>query len=113
MTRNFSKSKKRRLRLRSKLALENIKEMLNRAFLEGYRCNIERSIILGRQARRLSKATGVKIPWYFKFFFCKKCKRFLIPGKTMRIRIRNRRESHITITCLLCGSIKRVPLRHR
>ncbi|MHA1615893.1 MAG: ribonuclease P protein component 4 [Candidatus Njordarchaeales archaeon] len=87
--------------------------MLQYAFLEGYKCRLERSLSLGFHARRLAKSVGVKIPKRFKYFYCKKCKNFLIPGKTMRIRLRQRREPHITITCLLCGSIKRIPIKHR
>ncbi|MGQ4834613.1 MAG: ribonuclease P protein component 4 [Candidatus Asgardarchaeia archaeon] len=56
---------------------------------------------------RLVKKSRVRLPKNYKMWICKKCKRLLIPGKTARVRIRTRRTTHITITCLNCGNIKR------
>lgn len=58
---------------------------------------------------RISRRTKVKIPRYWRRFLCKKCKSILIPGRTCRVRIRaqSSRASHITITCLRCGWMKR------
>jgi RNase P subunit RPR2 len=36
-----------------------------------------------------------------------------LPGVNCRIRIQQRRESHMVITCLNCGGISRIPLKGR
>ena len=101
-------SRKAQFRLRQKLAKEIIEDMLEMALREGLAGNIKRAEELGRKARKIAKNFGIKIPKKYKFFFCKKCKEFLIPGVTMRIRIRKNREPHITIYCKKCGNYRRI-----
>lgn len=60
-------------------------------------------------ALRISKRVRVRIPRYWRRRICRKCRTILIPGKTCRVRIKSqgRRSSHITVTCLKCGWIRR------
>ncbi len=97
----------KKYRFRNKLVLENIVSILDKALYEGIICNINRAEALGAQARKLSSSFNVRIPRKYRFFYCKKCKTFLIPGKTMRVRIRQRRQTHIVIKCTRCGVFKR------
>lgn len=62
-------------------------------------------------ALRISKRNRVKIPHSLKLLYCKKCYTPLLPGITARVRIRTNRFSHISITCLHCGAVKRKPLK--
>lgn len=62
-------------------------------------------------ARRIAMRTRLHIPRYLRRRFCSHCNTFLVPGATSRTRIRQRREPHIAVTCLNCGSTTRIPLR--
>lgn len=61
--------------------------------------------------RRIAMKAQVRLPRSKKMWICKKCNTLLIPGFTARIRIRCNRMTHIVITCLNCGNIKRYPVQ--
>lgn len=61
-------------------------------------------------AINISRRMRVKLPLTYKLFICKKCKKLLIPGANCRVRIRQKREPHIVITCLECKHIMRRPI---
>lgn len=56
-------------------------------------------------ARKLATRYKVPIPLRWKRRFCRKCDAFLVPGRNCRVRAR---EQRIVITCLDCGSVKRI-----
>ncbi|MDH5811992.1 MAG: ribonuclease P [Candidatus Verstraetearchaeota archaeon] len=62
-------------------------------------------------AIQISKRTNVRIPRPWKYFVCKSCHSFLYPGIRSRIRISPRRSSHVVVTCLVCGTAKRYPIK--
>ncbi|MCQ5363310.1 MAG: ribonuclease P [Candidatus Methanomethylicia archaeon] len=62
-------------------------------------------------AIQISKRTNVRIPKSWKYFMCKSCHSFLYPGIRSRIRISPRRSPHIVVTCLVCGTTKRYPIK--
>lgn len=64
-------------------------------------------------ARKIAMATTVPLPTEHRRQVCKHCKSFIVPGANCRVRIKQRREPHITITCLHCGLPTRIPLRKR
>lgn len=64
-------------------------------------------------ARKIAMAAKIRLPQDFRRRICKKCNSLLIYGENCRVRIRQKREPHIVITCLNCGSQKRVLLRKR
>lgn len=59
-------------------------------------------------ARKLSMKYKVSIPKKYKKLFCKKCYKFLQPGKTLRTRIKNKT---LVYYCTNCNYIKRYPLK--
>ena len=61
-------------------------------------------------ARKMSMRYKVKIPVEFRRRICRHCKRFIIPSSTCRIRIQQKREPHVVITCFQCGKQSRIPL---
>ncbi len=63
-------------------------------------------------ARRIASRNRVHLPPDLKRRVCPACKSYVGPS-TSRTRIRQERESHVTITCLRCGHITRIPLRSR
>jgi ribonuclease P protein subunit RPR2 len=59
-------------------------------------------------AKRIGMRYTVRIPRDLKQMTCKECMVPLIPGRTSRVRIRNGRR---IVTCLECGSCRRIPTR--
>lgn len=64
-------------------------------------------------ARRIGMRYRVRIQKKWKMFICRRCKKLIIPGVTCRIRIQRKREPHVTLTCLMCGHIKRYLIKKR
>ena len=87
-----------------KIARERIETLFNfsrEMVLRGEYDLSRRYILL---ARRISMKYNVRIPSKLKRMFCKKCHIFLYPGITSQVRIN---RGKVTITCLLCGNIRR------
>ena len=61
-------------------------------------------------ARRIAMAAKVRLPKQYRHQICKHCKTFILPGTNCRVRIKERRQPHIVITCLNCGHQTRIPL---
>ncbi|MEM2094141.1 MAG: hypothetical protein QXI32_02450, partial [Candidatus Bathyarchaeia archaeon] len=61
-------------------------------------------------ARQLGMRYKVRIPRQFRFLICRHCKRLLSIGVDARVRIAQRREPHVVITCMFCRGLKRIPL---
>lgn len=57
-------------------------------------------------AQRICLKYNLKRPYYNKQLFCRKCKKFIIPGVSSRIRLGYKPKA-IKITCFECGNIYR------
>jgi len=64
-------------------------------------------------ARKIVMRQRVKLPSEYRRLICRHCKHFILPGVNCRVRVKQRREPHIVITCLNCGKITRIPLKIR
>lgn len=64
-------------------------------------------------ARRIAMRTRVKLPTEYRRLICRHCKSFIYPGINSRVRVQRRREPHVVITCLVCGTAVRIPLREK
>jgi len=64
-------------------------------------------------ARKIAMRTKLRLPTEYRRLVCRHCKRFIYPGVNSRVRIQQRREPHMVVTCLVCGKIMRIPLRSR
>ena len=73
-------------------ALSEAKE--NRDELANYHAHI---------AKKIAMRLRLRLPYTYRQLYCKKCKRFIVPGKNSRIRIGRSRIRCIRITCLNCG----------
>ncbi|NHI83438.1 MAG: ribonuclease P [Candidatus Thorarchaeota archaeon] len=62
-------------------------------------------------ASKVAQKARIKIPRHIKRQLCKRCGRVLIPGRNCRVRVRNKRERHVVVTCLDCGAVRRFPVR--
>ncbi|MBI4141494.1 ribonuclease P [Candidatus Woesearchaeota archaeon] len=61
-----------------------------------------------KKARRIAMKVRVSIPIPFKRRFCKHCGIFFIPGKTYRVRTKDKK---IIYTCLVCKRFMRFPTK--
>ena len=73
-------------------ALSEAKE--NRDELANYHAHI---------AKKIAMRLRLRLPYTYRQLYCKKCKRFIVPGKNSRFRIGRSRIRSIRITCLHCG----------
>lgn len=54
-------------------------------------------------AKRLSTKYRVRMTYEMRMNFCKKCKKFIVPGLTARIRLGRTDVKSIRITCKFCN----------
>jgi len=64
-------------------------------------------------ARKVAMAAKVRLPREFRRQVCRHCKSFILPGVNCRVRIKQRREPHVVITCLNCGEQMRISLKRK
>ena len=64
-------------------------------------------------ARKIAMAARLPLPTVYKRQICKKCNTLLVQGENCRVRIRQKREPHVVITCLNCSSKIRIPLKEK
>jgi ribonuclease P protein subunit RPR2 len=88
------------------LARQRIEGLFQLA-LENAREHPELSDRYVEMAIRLSKRTRVRLPRSWKRLVCSSCGSFLYPGIGSRVRLAQRRSTHVVVTCLRCGGIKR------
>lgn len=62
-------------------------------------------------ARRIAMAARVRLPKENRRQVCRHCKSFILPGVNCRVRIKQKRETHVVITCLNCGKHMRIPIK--
>jgi ribonuclease P protein subunit RPR2 len=54
-------------------------------------------------AKRFCTKYRIRMPYELRMNFCKKCKKFIVPGFTARIRIGRSKVKSIRITCGFCN----------
>jgi len=64
-------------------------------------------------ARKIAMAAKIRLPREYKRRICRNCNTLLVPGENCRVRVRQRREPHVVVTCLACGHQTRVLLRKK
>ena len=60
----------------------------------------ERQAVL---AKRLCTKYRIRMPYELRSNYCKKCKKFIVPGFTARIRIGRNNVKSIRTTCTFCN----------
>jgi ribonuclease P protein subunit RPR2 len=61
-------------------------------------------------ARKIAMAAKIRLPNEYRRQVCRHCKGFMEPGVNCRVRLKQKREPHVVITCLGCGAHTRIPL---
>ncbi len=64
-------------------------------------------------ARKIAMRAKLKLPVEYRRMICRGCKSFIYPGVNCRVRVQQRREPHMVITCQNCGETTRIPLRKK
>jgi ribonuclease P protein subunit RPR2 len=64
-------------------------------------------------ARKIAMAAKIRLPTKYKRRICRSCNVLLVPGDNCRVRIKQKREPHLVVTCLACGRQMRVLLRKK
>ena len=54
-------------------------------------------------AKKISTKYRIPMPYEMKICFCKKCKSFIAPGITSKIRVGRSSLKSIRVTCWYCG----------
>lgn len=88
------------------LAMQRI-EVLVRNALATAKSDAELAQKQAMLAKRISTRLRVRLPYEMRQLYCKKCKSFIVPGISARVRIGRAGVRGVRITCLKCGHIYR------
>lgn len=64
-------------------------------------------------ARRIAMAAKIRLPLEFRRETCKACNSLFIHSVNCRVRIKQKREPHVVVTCLNCGKQTRYRLKKK
>jgi ribonuclease P protein subunit RPR2 len=64
-------------------------------------------------ARRIAMAARIRLPLEFRRETCKECNSLFVHGVNCRVRVKQKREPHVVITCLNCGNQTRIMLKKK
>jgi ribonuclease P protein subunit RPR2 len=64
-------------------------------------------------ARRIAMAAKIRLPLYFRRETCKECNSLFTHGVNCRVRVKQKREPHVVVTCLNCGNQTRYILKKK
>jgi len=102
----FEKAKNRR----NNIAKERITELLRMAEEKALAGDMELASRYGQLARKIGMRYQIQMPRGFNLRFCRKCLKYLVPGKNARFRTA---AGKLSRQCLECGEIYRMPLKVR
>ena len=86
---------------RKRIALERMYILVNTA-ISNARSDPNLAEKQANLARRISTRYRISMPYELRINFCKKCKKFIVPGINSRIRIGRTSLKSIRITCNFC-----------
>ena len=61
-------------------------------------------------ARKIAMAAKIRLPVEFRRETCKECNTLFVHGVNCRVRVKQKREPHVVMTCLNCGNQTRITL---
>ncbi len=82
------------------LARERIEILVASAIREKDETLAEKQAAL---AKKLAMRHRVRLPYSIRQLFCKKCKAFIVPGRTSRVRVGRAGAKAVRLTCAKCG----------
>ncbi len=66
-----------------------------------------------KSARRIAMAARIRLPVDFRRQTCRSCNALLVQSYNCRVRVKQKREPHVVVTCLNCGNQTRIMLSKR
>lgn len=66
-----------------------------------------------KAAQKVAMSARFSLPPKYKRCVCKHCNTLFIDGFNCRVRIQQKREPHVVVTCLNCGYHSRILLRKK
>ena len=90
-----------------RIALDRVDILFSHAEKAALMGNIDYASRYVQLAMKIAKKAATPIPRRYHGLYCRKCGTFMMPGVTSHVRIHRGR---IIRKCLVCGSIRRVPL---
>lgn len=90
-----------------KIAEERVEILFNQASSESDENLQKRYVSL---ARSISMKYRLRFKRDYKRRFCQRCSSYLIPGKNLKVRVRN---GKVIYTCMSCGKITRIPIKDK
>lgn len=91
-----------------RIALERMGILFRLAEAEGLAGRAPRARRYVELARRIGMRYNVRVPPDFRRRFCHRCLTYFVPPANVRVRVG---RGHVTITCLVCGTVERYPYR--
>jgi len=64
-------------------------------------------------AQKVAMSARIPLSPAYKRRVCKHCGAFLVVGRNCRVRVQQKREPHLVVTCLNCGYNSRILLRKK
>ena len=64
-------------------------------------------------ARRIAMAARIRLPTEVRRETCKECNSMFVHGVNCRVRVKQKREPHVVVTCLNCGNQTRIMLKEK
>jgi len=92
------------------LAEQRFWNLYNFALRELEKGNTNNASKAMRRAFKIAKKGGYNVPQHVKRNVCRRCYIPLVPGKSLRVRIRSKGRPTIVRTCLNCGFVRRIPV---
>ncbi|TLX69361.1 MAG: RNase P subunit [Thaumarchaeota archaeon] len=89
-----------------KIATERIEILIENALLQ-IKDNEKLSQSYANLASKIAMRVRIRMPYFTRQLFCKKCKQFIVPGVNSRVRIGRTRVKSIRITCMKCKHVYR------
>ena len=89
-----------------KIAMERMHILIDSA-ISNARTNPTLSQRQASLAQKISTRHKIRMPYYLRMVFCKKCKSFIAPGLASRFRLGRSSVKSIRITCHFCGHVYR------
>ena len=84
------------------IALERMEILIQNAILNA-RTNLSLAQRQATLAKKISTKYRIRMPYQIKMNFCKKCKKFIVPGIGARIRMGRSSVKSIRITFSFCN----------
>jgi len=94
------------------IAKQRIEILINQA-KKVVRANPKLAAKYVASARRIAMAAKIRFPLDLRRETCKDCNSLFVHGVNCRVRVKQKREPHVVVTCLKCGKQTRYMLKNK